>query len=139
VVGILLDTVEIVSYAKLKSTKYSSPQIHQISNSFYASIGTELNFQSGDGLTIVPRNCFHIIIRILNKLLQDSNAIYTLSNPIDMSYEIMYTLCKNPLYNQELLSYIRNELPLIEKIDANGLNEQGVIKQLAQLNYYYSN
>lgn len=92
-----------------------------------------MNYQSGEGCAIVPRNCLHSIVRILNKLLQDSSAIYSLSNSIDMSYEIIYTLCTNPLYNQELLGYLRTEYdfiykhlkltPLMES-DKNEANEQ---------------
>lgn len=94
-----------------------------------------MKYQSGEGYAIVPRNCLHSIVRILNKLLQDSNAIYSLSNSIEMSYEIIYTLCTNPLYNQELLSYMRTEydfiykhlklIPMLES-DANEGNEQGM-------------
>ena len=81
----------------------------------YHFLGTKLNYASGDGSMIVPRNCLHSIIRLLNKLLKEADLINHLANSFDMSYEIIYTLCTNPLYNQELLAYLRNEYDFIYK------------------------
>lgn len=77
--------------------------------------GTKLNYTTGEGSTVVPRNCLHSIIRILNKLLKHPDSVSSLANSIDMSYEIVYTLCTNPLYNQEVLAYLRNEYDFIYK------------------------
>lgn len=59
-------------------------------------------------LTIVPRNCLHSIIRMLNRFLRDPiGLVRTIPSTIELSYEILFTLCSNTSFNQQLLSYLR--------------------------------
>ena len=70
---------------------------------------------SADMLTIIPRNCLHSLIRILNKLLKDPSVLFSMPNSVDMAYELLNILCLNPMFNQQLLFYLRNEFDFIYK------------------------
>ena len=47
--------------------------------------------------------------------MKEPTVIYALVNSIDMSYEIIYMLCSNPLFSQQLLAYLRNEHDFVYK------------------------
>jgi nuclear pore complex protein Nup205 len=65
-------------------------------------------------LSIVPRNCLHSIIGIINKLLlKDASLINRIAITIDYCYEILFILCSNVQYNQQLLSYLRAEFDFV--------------------------
>lgn len=69
-------------------------------------------------LTIVPRNCLHSIIRMLNRFLRDPiGLVRTIPSTIELSYEILFALCSNSSFNQQLLSYLRQvRLELINSL-----------------------
>lgn len=77
--------------------------------------GANNNTNSADMLTIVPRNCLHSVIRILNKLLKEPTVLFSIPNSIDMAFELLNILCLNPLFNQQLLFYLRNEFDFVYK------------------------
>jgi len=65
------------------------------------------------GATVIARNCLHSIVRLLNKLLREPELVETMASSVDMAYEIMYTLCTCPLFNQELLAFLRTEYDFV--------------------------
>lgn len=94
----------------LKNQQFFNPgtRINYASNKSYSKdmVDTEI-------MSIVPRNCLHSIIRILNKFLRETNLLNKMTNTIDSCYEILYILCSNFQYNQQLLIYLRNEFDFI--------------------------
>jgi nuclear pore complex protein Nup205 len=83
-----------ISYS-LKNTSVNS------NNPTFSSIKT-----GQETLSIVPRNCLHSIIDLLNKYLKDPNLI-RISQTIELCYEILLNLCSTNFYNQHLLDYLR--------------------------------
>lgn len=65
-------------------------------------------------LSIVPRNCLHSILQIINIFVsKDSSLINKIPITLDYCYEILFVLCSNVMFNQQLLNYLRTELDLI--------------------------
>lgn len=102
--------------------------IHKpLKNQYFYNPGTKINYNpndrlflnngykeaEGEILSIVPRNCLHSIIRILNKFLKEPKIAFTLANTIDSCYEILYILCSNFQYNQQMLNYLRTEFDFV--------------------------
>lgn len=59
-------------------------------------------------LTIVPRNCLHSVVRMLNRFVRDPVALVrSIPATVELCYEILFTLCSNPNFNQQLLAYLR--------------------------------
>lgn len=81
----------------------------------YMNNGSVNSKESSEILSIVPRNCLHSLIRILNKFLKDPFILFVTPNSIDMAYEMLNILCMNPLFNQQLLFYLRNEFDFVYK------------------------
>ena len=99
-------------------------------NQSFLNAGTKINYigvggniinnnsnnisQSDEILSIVPRNCLHSIVRIINKfLLKDLSLINRIPITIDYCYEVLFILCSNIQYNQQLLAYLRSEFDFI--------------------------
>ncbi len=64
-------------------------------------------------LSIVSRNCLHSIIDVLNQMLNDEILLYKLPQTIDLCYEILYNLCTNSAYSNQILYFLRNEYDFI--------------------------
>ena len=65
-------------------------------------------------LSIVPRSCLHSILQIINIFVsRDSSLINKIPITLDYCYEILFVLCSNVMFNQQLLNYLRTELDLI--------------------------
>ncbi len=77
--------------------------------------GIITNKEPAEVFTIIPRNCLHSVIRILNRLLKDPANLFSIANSVDMAYELINTLCLNPMLNQQLLFYLRNEFDFVYK------------------------
>ena len=120
-----LSASEIRAQNRLKSLKFllfylkmAAPNISHLllgfnihkslkNQAFYAA-GTKIE-ASKEILTIVPRNCLHSIIGIIVKFLADPSIITHSASTVDHCYEILFILCSNTQYNQELLNFLRTE------------------------------
>jgi nuclear pore complex protein Nup205 len=107
-------------------------------NQTFLNAGTKISYVGGNMsgrnneteiLSIVPRNCLHSIIGIINKLLlKDSTLINRIAITIDYCYETLFILCSNVQYNQQLLSYLRNEFDFIN----NNLRKVPMLSNMSQ-------
>ncbi len=107
-------------------------------NQTFLNAGTKISYVGGNStgrnneteiLSIVPRNCLHSIIGIINKLLlKDSTLINRIAITIDYCYETLFILCSNVQYNQQLLSYLRNEFDFIN----NNLRKIPMLNNMSQ-------
>ena len=66
-------------------------------------------------MSIVTRNCMHSIVEVLNQVLKDEFMLYKLPQTIDLCYEILYNLCNNSAYANQILHFLRNEYDFIFK------------------------
>lgn len=78
-----------------------------------ATAGHPINPATQALLSIVSRNCMHSIIHVINLLLNDNYLLYKQPLTIDLCYEILYQLCSNLLYSNQILYFLRNEYDLI--------------------------
>jgi len=120
-----LSVEEIRSQNRLKSLKFllfylkmAAPNISHLlfgfnihkslKNQTFYNPGTKIE-ASKEILTIVPRNCLHSVIGIIMKFLRTPEIIFNSASTVDHCYEILFILCSNTQFNQELLGYLRNE------------------------------
>ena len=66
-------------------------------------------------MSIVTRNCMHSVVEVLNQVLKDEFVLYKLPQTIDLCYEILYNLCSNNAYANQILHFLRNEYDFIFK------------------------
>ena len=98
--------------------------IHKpLKNQSFFNPGTKINYISSqinsnnssepEILSIVPRTCLHSVINILNKFLKDHLLFYRMPSTIDCCYELLFLLCSNSQFNQQLLNYLRKEFDFV--------------------------
>ena len=64
-------------------------------------------------MSIVSRNCLHSIIEVLNQIIKDNFLLYKIPQTIDLCYEILYNMCTNSAYSNQILHFLRNEYDFI--------------------------
>ncbi len=92
-----------------------------LKNQNFLNPGTKISFSSSNGsnraeseiLSIVPRNCLHSIIRIIHKFIKNTSLIHRIPITLDYCYELIFILCSNIQFNQQLLNYLRTEFDFI--------------------------
>lgn len=80
----------------------------------YAQKSSPTDAVDSEILTIVPRNCLHSIVRILNRFVRE--PMVTLAEmplTVELCYELLYTLCSNVSFNQQLLAYLRHNFDFV--------------------------
>jgi hypothetical protein len=80
----------------------------------YAQKSSPTDAVDSEVLTIVPRNCLHSIVRILNRFVRE--PLVTLAEmplTVELCYELLYTLCSNVSFNQQLLAYLRHNFDFV--------------------------
>lgn len=89
--------------------------IHKpLNNQQFYNPGTKINFRGDSNiLSIVPRNCLHSIIRIINFFLRDQTILNKTPQTIELCYEIIFILCSDVRFKNQILNYLRNEFDLI--------------------------
>jgi hypothetical protein len=94
--------------------------IHKpLKNQTFFNPGTKINYanasaESAEILSIVPRTCLHSIINILTKYVKEpAGMFHRMSSTIDACYELLFILCSNFQFNQQLLHYLRSEFDFV--------------------------
>lgn len=122
-----------------------------LKNQQFFNPGTKINYKKNysngskdmiesEILSIVPRNCLHSIIRILNKFLREPSLLNKMTNTIDSCYEILFILSSNFQFNHQLLDYLRNEFDFVnnnlKKIPLNLTDVCGEFNRLNRTGRY---
>lgn len=89
--------------------------IHKpLNNQQFYNPGTKINYRSDTNiLSIVPRNCLHSVIKILNYFLHDQTILNKTPQTIELCYEIMFMLCSDFRFKTQILNYLRNEFDFV--------------------------
>ena len=87
---------------------------HSAGTRISAPLVSLLNGKEPDALS-VPRNCLHSVILLLTKFLNEPSVWMRLRSAIELSYELLYTLCLSPAFSQRLLYFLRTEHDFVYK------------------------
>ena len=89
--------------------------IHKsLNNQQFYNPGTKINYRGDTNiLSIVPRNCLHSVIKILNYFIHDQTILNKTPQTIELCYEIIFILCSDFRFKTQILNYLRNEFDFV--------------------------